>query len=83
MKGRIETGWDSYLEQVVPKDSSEEQITECKRAFFAGASTALVEVTMLSILPETTGVIGLQMMHEEVKQFARDTVKRIFDAEKA
>ncbi len=33
----IEAGWQSYLEQVVPKDAGETQRRETELAFYAGA----------------------------------------------
>jgi hypothetical protein len=31
--------WNSYRAQVIPADASPVQLTECKRAFFAGAGS--------------------------------------------
>ncbi len=33
----IEESWLSYREQVIPKDAPAMQVTECRRAFYAGA----------------------------------------------
>jgi transcriptional regulator NrdR family protein len=33
----IQAGWESYLEEVIPKDAGPVQREECRRAFFAGA----------------------------------------------
>jgi len=33
----IKEFWEDYANEVIPKDAGQNQITECRRAFYAGA----------------------------------------------
>ena len=58
----IEAEWKSYLAEVVPKDAGEDQITETRRAFYAGAGSLFK--TILNILEPGTEAtdVDLQTM---------------------
>lgn len=58
---RIAEHWESYRRDVVPKDASETQLTETKRAFYAGAWGAFM--SQLTISTESVNVD-----HRESKQ---------------
>lgn len=44
----IETPWLAYREQVIPQNAGTAQLTECRRAFYAGAHALLT--TIMNIL---------------------------------
>lgn len=44
----IEECWLSYRDQVIPKDAPPVQVTECRRAFYAGAHSLFT--TIMNIL---------------------------------
>lgn len=74
VKGFVEEGWESYRERVVPKSAGEAQVTETRRAFYAGSAFLLAQV-MLRLGPgEDTTDEDLAMLdgiHEELVAFAR------------
>jgi hypothetical protein len=43
-KGLIASNWASYRTEVVPKDAPDVQVTETRRAFYAGALTLITSL---------------------------------------
>ena len=37
----VQEKWESYLAEALPADAPEEQVIECRRAFYAGSHVAL------------------------------------------
>ena len=67
----ISQGFDDYCAKVIPPAAGAVQVTECRRAFFAGAAHALM--TMLhatNALPEAEAVRVLEVMIAEYSAFA-------------
>lgn len=71
--GKITSAWLSYLDEVVPKDASAQQVTETKRAFFAGAQACLSDLLALGCddVPENAGVAVLEELRLELQAFGR------------
>jgi len=44
--GLIEKSWEQYKNMVIPKNAPEIQITECRQAFYAGASILFTSIIM-------------------------------------
>lgn len=75
MTNRIQAAWDTYLREVVPLGAPAVQITESKRAFFAGAQALLGVVLELGDddSPEDEGVEVLEALRLELEAF-KDSV---------
>lgn len=70
--------WADYCAKVVPTYASRVQITECRRAFYAGAEALLVMLMGgLDPGPEATAADEnlLRKLHDELHQFAADVLK--------
>jgi hypothetical protein len=68
----IETGWLLYREQVIPAEAGAIQLTECRRAFYAGALSLFT--TIMNILePGADATEGdlttLTLIQAELKRF--------------
>lgn len=65
--------WAIYLKMVVPRDAHRIQIQECRRAFYAGAQSVLMDGLMGigdDSVDEDAGMRHLESLHEECEQFA-------------
>jgi len=69
MTDTIEQIWHSYLEQVVPKNATESQVIETKRAFYAGVQAMLAIMTKIGDLPPGKGMEALQNIDKELTAF--------------
>jgi hypothetical protein len=70
---RIEKQWLTYRHVVLPKDAPPIQISECRRAFYAGAEGLLSEILeMLSpgLEPTDDDLSKMHQIHGELKDFA-------------
>ncbi len=68
---RIQQAWDSYLRDVVPVGAPAVQITESKRAFFAGALAAFTVYTDVAPddVSEEEGVARLEALYQELEAY--------------
>jgi len=77
-KGHIETGWDTYRQKVVPPNASAVQVSETRKAFYAGASFLLAGV-LLRLEPGpgiTEGDMAMMTgIHDELMAFAESLVE--------
>lgn len=69
----IATLWDSYRKEVLPVDASSTQISECRMAFYGGA-TALFG-SLFQLLDQTEGVTDtdvhvMESISRELSSFA-------------
>jgi hypothetical protein len=69
----IATLWDSYRKEVLPVDASPTQVSECRMAFYSGA-TALFS-SLLHLLDETddvtdTDIQVMESISRELNSFA-------------
>ena len=75
---RIEQLWESYCAEVVPLGARAVQITECRRAFYAGG-LALFSSIMAMLDPGTepteADLNKLTEIENELKQFGKDVLK--------
>lgn len=71
------SGFKSYSENVLELDeASWEEISECRRAFHAGARWAMKMLAEATDLPsEDDGVVQLEVMHQELNAFG-DAVEK-------
>jgi hypothetical protein len=67
----IEREWLEFARTILPADAHESQRVEMRRAFFAGAATALHLLAGLAEAPEDRAVESLESLHEECREFAR------------
>lgn len=75
---RIEQLWLNYRWAVLPKDASDIELTECKRAFFAGGHaffTAVMGFLTSGSEVQEQDLINLGLMEAELRRF-NDKVKR-------
>ena len=73
----IESEWRAYAERVIPFDASDQQRIECRRAFYAGA-TSLVRA--IGNLAPGSDPIGAYLA---VFEGATDELKRFIDEGKS
>lgn len=72
----IQQGFDDYATNCIPSTASEIQMTETRRAFYAGAM-AMLKITMAvgnSDMSEKAGAAVLEGVYQEISQFANDVV---------
>lgn len=67
----LQVEFDSYLRQVIPLDAPAVQITECKRAFFAGASAVLNVLLLIGddTISEDLGVETIEAIRQEIQAY--------------
>lgn len=68
----IEGKWQEYRTRVVPKDASETQVMEARRAFYAGAGSLFSIVLDLADkkVSEKAGVAVVRSIDEEIRLFS-------------
>lgn len=67
--------WEIWRAAVMPPDVHEVQLTEMRRAFYAGATVLLSALTIgldEDSEPTADDVAYLERLHQEMKQFSRD-----------
>lgn len=71
MTPRIQQAWNDYLQAVVPAGAPAVQITESKRAFFAGALAAFTVYHEIGEpeVSEDEGVERLESLYQELIAF--------------
>ncbi|OGT59005.1 MAG: hypothetical protein A3E01_18570 [Gammaproteobacteria bacterium RIFCSPHIGHO2_12_FULL_63_22] len=71
----IKSAWNSYLARVIPADAPIVQVTESRRAFYAGAQ-ALLGTLMARLDPDKepteADLVMMDSIKAELDQFARD-----------
>lgn len=71
--------WDLYRSYVVPHDAPPVQVSECRRAFYAGCQSVLMD-GLLGIgddtISEEQGIGHLEALFKECEQFAKDVDAR-------
>lgn len=67
----IQSSWESYQSQVIPKDAPTVQITETRRAFYAGCQTILGIMYGIgdASISEDAGVEMIETLHQECQLF--------------
>lgn len=73
----IQQQWESYLRDVIPVGASALQISECRRAFFAGARGMFSSLQEASADPvsEDDGVVELEKLNQELQTFVTDVAE--------
>ena len=71
----IASAWQEYLARVIPADAPEVQVSECRKAFYAGAGCLLD--AMCAVLgpgqePTESDLLIMDGIADELKQFARE-----------
>ncbi len=66
----IAEAWKGYRQDVVPKNASQVQVLECRRAFFAGARCLDVMHTVLASLPPADREVLRKAIATELATFA-------------
>jgi hypothetical protein len=72
---RIGEHWDEYARKIVPPGASVVQVTETRRAFYAGSICLMNEIlTVISSGPEPTDddIAALSSLKDELDAFHRD-----------
>jgi hypothetical protein len=70
----VEGIWLLYQVSAIPRAAGDVQVSECRRAFYAGAA-ALLELVVRSWNPEVPDVVGelmIEQLRVELAHFARD-----------
>lgn len=68
----IQEQWESYLNVVLPKNAPQIQVTECRRAFYAGAQAMMTVFTSIGEpdISEDAGVALIEGFNSELSSFA-------------
>lgn len=71
--GRLGNGWREYHAKVIPLDAPATQVTESRRAFYAGAASMLALICDLSPGDEVTeqDLRNVDALNQELEQFAQ------------
>lgn len=69
----VKAEWEEYARLVLPADAPPVQITETRRAFYAGAWSMLMQSSELGddSVSEEQGVIALEWWRREIEAFHR------------
>lgn len=62
--------WQSYADDVMPKDASLRQVIECRRAFYAGAQAAYGLSLEIAALNDSEALTALARFRTDLDQFA-------------
>jgi hypothetical protein len=77
---KIQEQWESYLTNVVPKSAGATQILETKRAFYAGAETALNLMLLKADDSDQEsldeGAAFVQALFTELDEFSKSQLER-------
>lgn len=68
LQGTIQSLWERYLKQAITPDASRVQLSECKKAFYAGVATAVTLIAATDF-----PVVAVNEMWMELNKF-RDEV---------
>jgi hypothetical protein len=67
----IQSSWESYQAQVMPKDAPDVQVIETRRAFYAGCQTILGIMYGIGddSISEDAGIQMIETLHQECQLF--------------
>ena len=65
-----EVSWESFRKAVIPKDASEIQLREMKKAFYAGCATMMTIGIVVGEVSEENGIEILDTAYKEIHDFA-------------
>jgi len=73
----VQEQWESFSKLVVPKDAPEIQVTEMRRAFYAGVEAMLrIQWAIGDAAVSEDGAMAiLEGVHDECQRFASEVVK--------
>lgn len=67
----IHDQWKSYEKEVIPKEASQAQRTECKRAFYAGATGIfMIFVNGVAAKKEQEAVDAIESLNKQLADYA-------------
>ena len=71
--------WESYLNEVLPKNAPEVQKVECRRAFYAGALS--IWVTVISGVSEAEELTGsdlelIKILKSEFAEYLKELINK-------
>jgi len=72
MKKHIAVAWDTFVQDVLPIDASPIQISETRKAFYAGARASMSLMQQFALQQEEIAVVAVEEMERELQQFAKD-----------
>ena len=73
-RGRIMREWHSYAREVLPRDVQQNQLSEMRRAFFAGAAAMFAAMMDSGDEDfEADGVGVIRELSDEMEEFVRGT----------
>ena len=75
--GMIETAWRFFAEQSVAKGTSDEQVADMRRIFFAGWLSALTETMVMSPQQEKALNAELEDFEDEIAAWDAGQDKRL------
>lgn len=78
-KTPLKDHWESYLNEVLPKNAPEIQKVECRRAFYAGALA--IWVTVISGVSEAEEITGSDLLlmntiKNEFAEYLKELIKK-------
>lgn len=73
---RIEPQFESYRKEVVPREATESQLIETRRAFYAGAAAMFLVINQIAgIEDEKAGEDAMNEIVKELEQFPAQVQK--------
>ncbi|MGF6957966.1 hypothetical protein [Paraburkholderia youngii] len=73
----IAEGWQEFAANVIPLSAPPAQYTDMRTAYYAGAIQILETCAKIAeSVDETTGVVMLERLHEEKREFLREMKRR-------
>lgn len=75
--GKIASQFESYREKVIPREASETQVRETRRAFYAGAQAMMTICKAVGTdhVSEAEGEQILEDADQELRRFCEDVIE--------
>lgn len=73
--GRLAAQWDSYRLLVVPAEAPANQVTECRRAFYAGAEAMRRVLLAIGDGPTEDELAECDKVDAELRDFCRSVLR--------
>lgn len=71
----LQSRWESYLKEVVPKDAGEAQVQGTRQAFYAGCICVLDFMEMISEIPDNAKVNQIiEFWYQETEHFVAEFI---------
>lgn len=76
----ISKAWEGYRRHVLPSDAPEVQVTECRQAFYAGASVlfqSLLGTLDPGLEPTDADMVRMESIDKELREFGQELDRKV------